>query len=172
MRNYNIKILCLLIEGIVFLLYKWYAKHLVIPHFLTEEDEYRRYGIVIRLLKLQRRATAVAPYFQPQLEVELVRVPEELFTTYHFLAENDERGRYGSFIRLLWLQRRAISIAHYFQRRLESELVGVPTELLTTYRFLTENDERGRNRIFIRLQRRATAVAPYLQRALAFVCSK
>lgn len=43
----------------------------------------------------------------------------------------------------------------------------VPAELLITYRFLTENDERGRNRIFIRLQRRATAVALYFQRALA-----
>lgn len=37
------------------------------------------------------------------------------------------------------------STTPYFQPRLER----VPKELLATYRFLTENDERGRYRIFI-----------------------
>ncbi|NQN87702.1 hypothetical protein HO997_07330 [Streptococcus suis] len=91
---------------------------------------------MIKLLRLQRRATAVASHLLPRLESKLVRVPVELLTTYHFLAENDERGRHGIVIRLLKLQRRATAVAHYFQRRLEIELEGVPAELLITYRFL------------------------------------
>lgn len=46
-------------------------------------------------------------------------------------------------IRLL-LKRRATAVAPHLPPRLESELVRVPAELLITYRFLTENDERGR----------------------------
>lgn len=76
-----------------------------------------------------RRVTSTTPYLQPRLE----RVPVELLTTYHFLTENDERGRNRIFIRL---QRRATAVAPYFQRRLER----VSTKLLITYRFLTGSD--------------------------------
>lgn len=47
------------------------------------------------------RVTSATPYLLPRLEIELVRVPVELLTTYHFLTENDERGRHGIVIRLL-----------------------------------------------------------------------
>ncbi len=63
---------------------------------------------VTRLAELQRGALAfqcrvafATPYLPPRLEIELEGVPVELLTTYHFLTENDERGRHGIVIRLL-----------------------------------------------------------------------
>lgn len=49
---------------------------------------------IFDILFFYRRATSATPYLQPRL----VRVPVELLTTYHFLTENDERGRYRIFI--------------------------------------------------------------------------
>ncbi len=46
---------------------------------------------------------------------------------------------------ILFFYRRVTSATPYLQPQLER----VPAELLATYRFLTENDERGRYRIFI-----------------------
>lgn len=53
------------------------------------------------ILFFYSRLTFATPYLLPRLESELVRVPAELLTTYHFLTENDERGKYGIVIRLL-----------------------------------------------------------------------
>ncbi len=56
---------------------------------------------IFDILFFYRRVTSAIPYLQPRLEIELEGVPAELLTTYHFLAENDERGRHGIVIRLL-----------------------------------------------------------------------
>lgn len=63
-----------------------WGESLATHRFLTENDERGRNRIFIRL---QRRATAVAPYFPPRLESKLVRVPAELLIAYRFLTEND-----------------------------------------------------------------------------------